>query len=73
MYNNCSPKTWSRYNMSYVKMKNRKVIICSSAICCENWLRMYDQLSKNKQPFHMVFCGHIKPEFWEKIESKKYK
>lgn len=58
--------------MSYVKMKNRKVIICSSAICCENWLRMYDQLSKNKQPFHMVFCGHIKPEFWEKIESKKW-
>jgi hypothetical protein len=43
-------------------MKN-KVIIVAPAIKVHFWKDLYIKLSKNKSPFHIVFVGHVAPNF----------
>ena len=40
-----------------------KTVIVAPAIKTEFWKSVYKDFCRSKVPFHMVFVGHVKPDF----------
>ena len=44
-------------------MTKNKTVIIAPAIKTHFWQDLHDKLSKGKMPFHLVFVGHVEPDF----------